>query len=506
MVSPARSLLLLFYVACICIVFAVLSPKDITLSEDLALRVFTLEDFDLLKSKVAVDTEKENQLLAMQARQDSIEKALAQQEAALKQKNALDSVDNAKPDTAGSGRREKIEPVNTAVQKVEYPTNPLCMDLFFESLRKLSREDAFVRVLHFGDSQIEGDRISEYLRERLQDRFGGCGPGLLPPETRKGMRLSIQTNFSGNWRKYAYIDSKYKPKHSRLGPLQAYYTFVQPVEATTEPASQSSWVKYSDTDYGSELLRKTEVIKLIYAAPKEDLDLEVRTDGKILAQKSLDETTAFEILEIPVQDNYKSIKFDFKTEGEAEILGISIDCKSGVAVDNIPMRGSSGIEFSKIQKEHFGKQLKALDTKLIILQFGVNVVPSVTSSYKFYENLLFRQIKYLQAVCPDASILVVGLSDMARKNGLNYESYPNIEKIRDAQKNAAMRAGCAFWDLYTAMGGQNSMVSWVNAKPSLAGRDYTHFNARGARLVAQLLYDALIFEYEAYKKRVDNED
>jgi lysophospholipase L1-like esterase len=65
-----------------------------------------------------------------------------------------------------------------------------------------------------------------------------------------------------------------------------------------------------------------------------------------------------------------------------------------------------------------------------------------------------------------------------------------------------MKAGCAFWDLRDAMGGQNSMVSWVNNKPSLAQSDYTHFNANGAKLVGEMLYNALNNAYEDYKKRV----
>ena len=37
-----------------------------------------------------------------------------------------------------------------------------------------------VRIMHYGDSQIEEDRISNILRDSLQTRFGGGGPGLLP--------------------------------------------------------------------------------------------------------------------------------------------------------------------------------------------------------------------------------------------------------------------------------------------------------------------------------------
>ena len=82
-----------------------------------------------------------------------------------------------------------------------------------------------------------------------------------------------------------------------------------------------------------------------------------------------------------------------------------------------------------------------------------------------------------------------------------YESYPNIEKIRNAQRNAAFRADCAFWDLYEAMGGKNSMPSWVFAKPvALANKDFTHFTAKGASIVSEMLYKALLTEYNRFNE------
>jgi hypothetical protein len=88
---------------------------------------------------------------------------------------------------------------------------------------------------------------------------------------------------------------------------------------------------------------------------------------------------------------------------------------------------------------------------------------------------------------------VVGVADMARRGTNNaLESYPNIEKIRDAQRNAALRAGCAFWDSYAAMGGKNSIVSWAYAQPSLAAKDFCHFSNVGASFRAELLCRSLM--------------
>ena len=54
--------------------------------------------------------------------------------------------------------------------------------------------------------------------------------------------------------------------------------------------------------------------------------------------------------------------------------------------------------------------------------------------------------------------------------------------------------------MYEGMGGYNSMPSWVNAEPELARPDYVHFSPRGAKLIANMFYNALIFEYNNYLK------
>ena len=58
------------------------------------------------------------------------------------------------------------------------------------------------------------------------------------------------------------------------------------------------------------------------------------------------------------------------------------------------------------------------------------------------------------------------------------KSFPNIAKIRDAQKIAAERAGVAFWDSYEAMGGKSSALKWAEKKIPLIQKDFIHFSRR----------------------------
>lgn len=49
------------------------------------------------------------------------------------------------------------------------------------------------------------------------------------------------------------------------------------------------------------------------------------------------------------------------------------------------------------------------------------------------------------------------------------------------------------------MGGDGSMVKWTEEEPALANKDYTHFNFRGAKKVAKLIYDQIDQGYQEYK-------
>ena len=68
-----------------------------------------------------------------------------------------------------------------------------------------------------------------------------------------------------------------------------------------------------------------------------------------------------------------------------------------------------------------------------------------------------------------------------------------------AQESYAKQTHAGFINLYKLMGGEGSMLKWVGATPPLAGKDYTHFNARGSKKVAQLLYKELMRKYLFFK-------
>ncbi|MDW7695921.1 hypothetical protein R9C00_25615 [Flammeovirgaceae bacterium SG7u.111] len=386
--------------------------------------------------------------------------------------------------------KKKVHPIQYASDTV-FP-----LDNFFASLVKLSSSDELIRILHYGDSQLEGDRMSDYLRNRFQKRFGGCGVGLVPVTELEGARSSLYQEASPNWVKYATygIDRK-QPKHKNYGVLGSYFTFDKSAPNNTGE------MKLFRSKYAYKRFNVIENFKVLLRNKQDEVQVVVDMNGKRLGKELVAPDKDLTVVRFPVEEEFRNINVNFMSQGQPDIYGIAMDCNRGIALDNIAMRGSSGTEFTQISRGFYKEQIEKLNVKFLILQFGVNVIPSVLDDYGFYEYSMTQQLKYLKSLSPDLDILVIGVSDMSRKNGTKYETYPNVELVRDAQKNAAFKAGCAFWDLYDAMGGENSMVSWVNADPPLASTDYTHFTRRGAGAVAEMVYNEIIAEYIRYKKR-----
>ena len=89
-------------------------------------------------------------------------------------------------------------------------------------------------------------------------------------------------------------------------------------------------------------------------------------------------------------------------QGTADIYGIMIDNGPGVSVDNIPLRSSSGDQFTLVTDSILRKCYQNSNVGLIILQFGGNSVPAIynTASINKYCTLMQSQIRRIRASAP----------------------------------------------------------------------------------------------------------
>ncbi|UCH15358.1 MAG: hypothetical protein JSV22_05170, partial [Bacteroidales bacterium] len=160
--KPVRILLFFLSVFLLLLAVALYFPeKGIKISENFKLKFFTSEDiFSKKRVRYAdiTDIINKNKLLT-----DSIISELAENP---------DDNKTEKFDTI----RANADSLIKSISKIEYPDNdPEALHSIFKALKNLKNSNKLIRIMHYGDSQIEGDRMTSLIRNKLQNKFGGAG-------------------------------------------------------------------------------------------------------------------------------------------------------------------------------------------------------------------------------------------------------------------------------------------------------------------------------------------
>lgn len=402
--------------------------------------------------------------------------------------------------------RANADSLKKNIVRIEYPQgDSRLLYPFFRSLTYSEDSGNIVRIMHYGDSQIEGDRMTALLRNRFQEKFGGYGPGLVPALQAYDFSYAILQSNSDNWMRYAlYGERDTTINHRRYGALASFCKFEKE-SSKNDTSEYEAWISFKQSPYSYKNTKKFERCRIFYGQNKESFLSQVYSNNELIDADIFPPSEKLNEINWVFDEPKKQILLKFTGKSSPEIYGVSLEPQSGVLIDNIPMRGCSGNIFTSIDFTNLKSMLSRLDVKLIMLQYGGNVVPHVVDDYSYYEDIFYRQIIYLKKACPEASILVIGLADMSIKEKNHYVTYPNLEKVKEAVRSAAIRAGAAYWDTYKAMGGKNSMPSWVFAEPPLASKDFVHFNPQGAAIIAQMLYNALMYDYRIFVKKELNQ-
>lgn len=364
---------------------------------------------------------------------------------------------------------------------------------FFQSLNTTKKKKNKTRIAYFGDSMIEGDLISQDLRQCMQDNFGGSGVGFVPiTSIVAGFRGTVIHSF-GNWETYHLLKSP--PEEHLLGI--SGYGFV-PVTVSPEDSldtESASWVKYVTVN--KKHINRFYEAKLLYGKSSDDNYVMVNNHRYPLnGQGVVNE------LSIKAASGAQSINASFFCKTPVDVFGFSMESDSGVFVDNFSFRGNSGMPITKVLRSVYAGTDRYLDYDLIILEYGLNAVNAKVTDYSWYEKGMNNVIKHIQSSFPEASILLISVGDKGYRNNGVYETDPSVPLLVEAQKRMAKQNKIAFWSLYDAMGGYGSMVKWVEGDTVLAHNDYTHFNIKGAHKAGRMLFNKLMNEYNAYNKRI----
>jgi lysophospholipase L1-like esterase len=356
------------------------------------------------------------------------------------------------------------------------------LDLFFESLALLNSQNFKIHIAYFGDSMIEGDLVTHPLRIRLQRQFGGRGIGFVPiTSPQPGFRNTIHQQFNDLWGVWSF---------TRSGLKYGYYPGLSGYVFETHPRV----IFRSESIYGP-----FTQASLIYSS-KFKSSMQIKTDT-VLKTIQLHVSEDITAINVPIDSVCSTLEIDVTGSDPGTVYGVNFESGPGIYIDNYAFRGNSGLPLRQIPVSIFSAFNKLLENKLIILHFGLNVFTPGVSDYHWYEAAMDAVISHVKASSPGVSILMVSMPDRSALIDGEYATPAELPDFIRMQERIASRQQIAFFSLFDAMGGVNSMKNWVEGPHKLAGEDYTHPNAAGAGRIASMIHQYLMTGYESYLLR-----
>ena len=368
---------------------------------------------------------------------------------------------------------------------------------FFEKLKNVTALKNKISIFHYGDSQIEGDRMTGFFRQRIQAQFGGNGPGMIPALNVYNTQTFKQT-FSDNFERLTAFWGR-KLNSRKYGAMGSVGVFKIDSSQALIGQETTAWIEIDASKNAYGRAREYNHVRFYYNSCVKPCLLKVFQNGQLIHEDSLITDGNAHSITLDFPGSPGKLKYLLSSTKSPVISGFSLEGDIGVQVSNVAMRGSSGTNFSSMDQRLFRDMHSELNTKLFILQYGGNTIPGLkdSSSVRYYAKSFKRQIQLIQSQVPGAAIIVIGPSDMSQLNEGVFESYRLISYLTNQMKKASLECGAAYWDLFKAMGGKNSMPTWVDQ--GLAGSDYIHFTSKGTSIASQLFYDAFISAYAKWE-------
>jgi len=346
---------------------------------------------------------------------------------------------------------------------------------FFEQLRRLELQQAEgpLRIIHFGDSHTAADEWTNTLRGAFQMRFGDGGAGFVSAGRATYRRLDLRTTNTAGWHLQGNMSQSSDGRHGIAG---ASLTAQRPGEVVTlSPASKQFEVQFLRQPGGGALT--------LFA------------DGQPLQTISTDGPDGWAFVEQPVNE---ASRVDVETSDDAPVrlFGFVSEKGRGVTYEQLGINGAQANIFDGWDAKLWMPQLARRSPALIVLAYGTNDAGNRDYTLVSYKAMFAGVLAKLRQASPAASILVLGPPDRMYRSRYTMAPFPRLEMIAQAQREAALENGCAFWDLRERMGGAGAMRRWVTA--GAAQGDYVHFTAAGYRLIGATLFNDLMDQYATF--------
>ncbi|MBW2453331.1 MAG: hypothetical protein JRI68_02420 [Deltaproteobacteria bacterium] len=379
-----------------------------------------------------------------------------------------------------------VELPAVAMGRLDKPV-PLIVDSqvlapFFAKVARLLRGDAddHIRIAVYGDSNLTRDHLTGQMRRTLQQRHGDAGHGFVA--------------LGRPWAHYVHMDVR----HGQGSGWEAYTSSTDPVidnvygisGIAVESVRKGAMAWVATAEPPAPVGHAVSRINVFYLKDTNLGTFDIVVDGE--RHTTVDARAPARQLGVqPVALPDGPHRIELKSaswRGRTRLLGITLERgEPSFVVDSFGVACANTVSHARQDAAINRAMLEHRDYDLIVFATGANDVFTLDAT----PEAMGRIIEWHRAALPDVPILVLSPSDRGRA-----KTFPLTLRVIEQRRQIAADNGTAYWSVFEAMGGPDSMLSFK--RRGLAEYDYTHFTEAGGAYLGDRLIYALWRELAAY--------
>ncbi len=356
---------------------------------------------------------------------------------------------------------------------------------FSNTLLKNNNENSGItRIIHYGDSHIAADILTSELRNRFQQQLGNAGNGFILTGKPWSWyaRKDVNTTISSAWQTNGLSQTQL-PNDGKLG--------LAGISFTTDQVGQYSSLTANGRFFDIYLMKQPS-----------GGTIEVLLDGAKYRHRVSLLSEGYEPSYVPIDagtNGHHTIEIKTIRAGQVRVFGIDVrQDQAGVIYDALGINGARASRLSLWDWDILKSNLAYAKPNLVIIAYGSNEVTDPDLDLVQYKKDFATFLQKFHQAVPQAALLVISPPDRAIQVAGRWQSVSNMPALVEAQRQAALANGAAFWNLFQAMGGAGSINKWANWPTPLAQADHVHLTKAGYQLVAQTFYQELTKGYFRY--------
>jgi len=368
----------------------------------------------------------------------------------------------------------------TVADSADIPVeNAAALIPFFEQLYRHQRGELAgpLHILHYGDSHTAADEWTGDLRTRFQERFGDGGSGfsLAGRPWNSYRRMDVRSGSTRGWHSDGLV--------GRTGDG------VYGLGGVSMSAARAHEAVYLDANAAE--------FELFYYQQPGGGTVQVYDNGVPMEQISTDGEPGPAYYRLEAIPGMHRVEAETLDRGPVRLFGWVAENTTGVTYETLGINGAEASIVLGWNEETLRSNIEHRNPALIVLAYGTNEAGRKDWTLESYREMYSQIIARLRADAPTATILVIGPPDRTQKiRKVGWQTMEKVDVIAEAQREAALASGCAFWDLRAKMGGKGSMLRWVAA--GMAQADHVHFTGPGYRMLGDAVFRDVMSQYDIF--------